>query len=266
MASDFRWGIMEILSADQKTEGLTLQLSSAAEFSTPQPIEVAKNEPKETAPQATQVERDTIITLPGGTEIELQQGSMDGVKLSDIKIVAEEYYSQPQMIVYDMFTQDVSGTCLKTGGMLTFRFLSVKDNKPVTLLPGRYITIRIPQITEDTVFSLFDSPMDAKVNPGWKARPEKVTYLRNIKMFEFLIYVTAMTCNLDTYLSDILRVKQDVPSTNSQDNQSPQRIVDTSDNPSLKKTKMNRIVRGRNILKVEGIESPGLMLTAVILS
>ncbi len=143
-------------------------------------------------------EKDTIITLEGGTELEIKAGCLLGMKLKDIKVQAKEYYTEPDMIINDMFTQDTGGAYLETGGMLDYQILD-RNGKPVILQPGCSITIRIPQMTEDTVLSLFDMPIDAAKNPGWSLRPENVKYLNQSRMFEFSLPYGSKRVNLDKY-------------------------------------------------------------------
>jgi hypothetical protein len=142
-------------------------------------------------------ENDTIILLPGGTEIELKGCSLDGLNLRDIKVEAEEFFTKDKMILNDMFTQTSEGQCLSTGGMLRLK-ITDRNGNPVILKSGNDITIRIPQLTADTAYDVYGMKQDKnKENLGWDKRTETAKYLKGQKKFEVKIATPTLALNLD---------------------------------------------------------------------
>lgn len=142
-------------------------------------------------------ERDTLIILPEGTEIEIKGCSLKGISTRDIKVEASEFLTRDQMILNDMYTQTADGTCLSTGGMLRYK-ITDKNGRPVVLRSNQNLTIRIPQQSKDTAFSLYQMAQEGNgENTGWKRMNDTVKYLRNQRKFEVLIPSPVFSMNLD---------------------------------------------------------------------
>jgi len=142
-------------------------------------------------------ERDTIITLPEGTEIEIKGCSLEGLSLKDIKVEAQEFLTRDQMILNDMYTQTSDGTCLSTGGMLSYK-ITGPDGKAISLKPDKNIIIRVPKISKDTAFNLYQMAENGKgENGGWNKRNDTVKYLREKQKFEVLSKSPVFSMNLD---------------------------------------------------------------------
>ncbi|MDP2385376.1 MAG: OmpA family protein [Bacteroidota bacterium] len=142
-------------------------------------------------------ERDTVFILPEGTEIEIKACCLEGMKLSDIQVEADEVFTKDKMILNKYYTQTTEGNCLSTGGMLKLNIKN-KSGEPVKIKKGCDITIRIPQLSQDTAFDLYEMQKSKQgENTGWQKRDEKVTYLKNRRMFEVKLSSPAANINLD---------------------------------------------------------------------
>jgi len=177
-----------------KNRRVEVELFLTLKIKTEEPVVVI---PPETKPKKDCDERDTMIVLPGGTEIEITGCSLDGVKLNEIKIDAEEFFDKDKMIQNDMFTQTANGQCLSTGGMLKLR-ITDKNGNPVKLKPKKDLTIRIPKISADTAFDLYQMKTDKdKENVGWEKRNEQIKYKPGTQKFEFKMSDPVISLNLD---------------------------------------------------------------------
>lgn len=142
-------------------------------------------------------ESDTVFILPEGTEIEIKACCLEGMKLSDITVEADEVFTKDKMILNEYYTQTTEGNCLSTGGMLKLNIKN-KSGEPVKIKKGCDITIRIPQLSQDTAFDLYEMQKSKKgENTGWQKREEKVSYLKERRMFEVKLGSPAANINLD---------------------------------------------------------------------
>lgn len=144
------------------------------------------------------LEKDTTIVLPQGTEIIIKGCSLEGTRVQDVKIVAEEYFTKDQMILNDMFTQTADGGCLSTGGMIRYK-ITDQSGKEIVLKPGKTFEMRVPQNTPDTVFNLYQMKQDEKTseNTGWEMRNESVKYNSQARNFSMQLSIPSLTMNLD---------------------------------------------------------------------
>lgn len=167
-----------------------LAISKSAETTISSPLDTVKK-------KGGCEERDTVFTLPEGTEIEIKACCLEGMKLSDITVEADEVFTKDKMILNEYYTQTTEGTCLSTGGMLKLNIKN-KSGEAVKIKNGCDITIRIPQLTQDTAFDLYEMQKSKQgENTGWQKRDEKVTYLKNRRMFEVKLSSPAANINLD---------------------------------------------------------------------
>lgn len=138
-------------------------------------------------------ERDTIIKLPGGTEITIKAGTLKGIRVQDIVVNATEYFNMETMIQNEMLTETTDGQCLSTGGMLKFR-ITDKNGQPVQLREGAEFTVSIPQLSNDTAYQLYER---TSANEGWVRRTETVDYLPEQKRFQVSLNTPDLSMNLD---------------------------------------------------------------------
>src|SRR3989344_4091026 len=119
------------------------------------------------------------------------------MKLSDIQVEADEIFTKDKMILNRYYTQTTEGNCLSTGGMLKLNIKN-KSGEPIKIKKGCDITIRIPQLSQDTAFDLYEMQKSKQgENTGWQKRDEKVTYLKSKRMFEVKLSSPAASINLD---------------------------------------------------------------------
>jgi len=142
-------------------------------------------------------ERDTVIIFPEGTEIEIKGCSLDGMKISDIKVEAQEFFTQDKMLLNEMWTQTSDGSCLSTGGMIRMKITS-KSGQPGKLKEGNDMIIRIPKIAKDSAYDLYDMEKGKGGEElGWKKRDEKVNYSKEKNKYEVKLSDPVAAINLD---------------------------------------------------------------------
>lgn len=154
------------------------------------------------------------FTLPDGSIIIIKDCSFKGVKMEDVKIVAQEALGGKDMLMQGLNTMDNKGNCLRSGGMVFYKYYD-KNGKEIQPQKSCMPEVLIPTEEVDPDLKIYgmSNPNDKKSE--WietKKKPEVVE--RNGRKY-YASRALAGGINLDkiaapvTAIAALFKVKRD---------------------------------------------------------
>ena len=142
-------------------------------------------------------ENDTLITFANGVEVFVIGCSFPGYLIRDLKFECLAADSRGEMLSNRLTTTTTEGECLQTSGMVFFNVMN-KNDKKVSTVPKRPMTVRVPTASFEEGIELFDAANPNSSSPRWMPSEDTLmTESFGCRKFYSVRTTSSMVKNLD---------------------------------------------------------------------